>query len=171
MSPHSHRQRQRSDLLAEHPWGDVGQIVLAILFFSVWIADTFFLRYTTFLSSHVSLNLRIAIGVVNALVAAYLARTSMKIVFGETREPPQVIREGVFGIVRHPMYLSEILLYLSFLLFNPSLAAACVWVLGIAFFYVIAKYEERQLLAYFGEDYRDYMQEVRMWLPSVSNRR
>ena len=171
MSYRRQGSEERSDLLAEHPWGDVGQIVLAILFFSVWIADTFFLRYTTFLSSHVSLNLRIAIGVVNALVAAYLARTSMKIVFGETREPPQVIRESVFGIVRHPMYLSEILLYLSFLLFNPSLAAACVWVLAIAFFHIIATYEERQLLAHFGEDYRDYMQEVRMWLPSVSNRR
>ena len=169
MSPH--RYSQRSDLLAEHPWGDVGQIVLAILFFSVWITDTFFLRYTTFVNSHVPLGLRIPVGIVNVLASAYLARTSMGIVFGETREPPQVIRESIFNIVRHPMYLSEILLYLGLLLFSLSLAAACVFGLAIGFFHIIALYEERQLLAHFGEDYRDYMQRVPMWLPRIWRRR
>ena len=171
MSPTGERRRQRAGLLDEHPWGDAGQIALAILFFAVWIGDTFFLRCTTFVNSYVPLGLRIPVGIVNLLAALYLARTSLRIVFGETRETPQVIRESVFNIVRHPMYLSEILLYLGFLLFSLSLAAVVVWMLGIGFLHVIARYEERRLLAHFGKDYRDYMREVPMWLPWIWRRR
>jgi protein-S-isoprenylcysteine O-methyltransferase Ste14 len=68
------------------------------------------------------------------------------------------------------MYLSEILLSLGVLLFSLSLAAAGVWILMIAFLHVIAQYEERQLLAHFGEEYRDYKSEVSMWLPTVRSR-
>ena len=166
MMSHQHRE----SLTGEHPWGDAGQIVLAVLFFVVWILDSFVCRITTFLNPIVLLYVRIPLGVVIVLAAAYLVRRSQQIVFGEDQEKPHVIRNGVFGIVRHPMYLSEILLYLGLLLFSLSLAAACVWGLAIGFLHVIARYEERQLLAHFGEDYRDYMQEVRMWLPSLSSR-
>ena len=44
-----------------------------------------------------------------------------------------MITKGVFGLVRHPIYLSEILLYLGFLFFSASLAAACVWAIAILF--------------------------------------
>ncbi|MFC2094819.1 methyltransferase family protein [Candidatus Bipolaricaulota bacterium] len=170
MSASGHGHQQREGLLAEHPWGDAGQIVFAILFLVVWIVDTFVLRYTTFINVRVPFSLRAAVGTVNILVALYMARSSQRIVFGKKRDKPEVIREGVYGIVRHPMYLSEILLGLGILLFSLSLAAAGVWVLAIGFLHFIAKYEERQLLEHFGNDYRDYMQEVRMWLPSVSGR-
>jgi protein-S-isoprenylcysteine O-methyltransferase Ste14 len=168
MSYRRQGREERSDLLAEHPWGDAGQIVLAGLFLAVWVTDTFFLRYTTFINSQVPSNLRIAIGIVNVLVALYLASASHRILLGQSHDEPKLIRAGVFGIVRHPMYLGEILLYLGVLLFSLSLAAAGVWILVIAFLHVIARYEERQLLAHFGNEYRDYMSEVRMWWPSVS---
>ena len=168
MSERGQGSEERSALLGEHPWGDTGQIVLAVLFFVVWITDTFFLRFTTFINITVPLELRVAIGIVNVLVALYLAGASHRLLLGKIRDEPQLIREGVFGIVRHPMYLGEILLYLAFLLFSPSLAAAVVWILVIAFLNIIARYEERQLLAHFGGEYRDYMSEVRMWWPSVS---
>ena len=171
MKPIDRRHRQRSDLLAEHPWGDTGQIVLAILFLVVWIGDTFFLHYTTFINAQAPFGLRVSVGTVNLLAALYLARTSHRLAFKQLGETPRVIREGVFGIVRHPMYLSEILLYLGLLLFSLSLAAACVWGLAIGFLHFIARYEEHQLLAHFGEDYREYMQEVPMWLPSISGLR
>jgi protein-S-isoprenylcysteine O-methyltransferase Ste14 len=170
MTHRKQESEERTDLLAEHPWGDVGQIVLAVLFLVVWIADSFFLHYTTFINLQVRSDLRIAIGIVNVLVALYLASASHRILLGKTRDDPQLIQESVFGIVRHPMYLGEILLFLGILLFSLSLAAAGVWVLMIAFLYVIARYEERQLLAHFGEEYRDYMSHVSMWLPSIRAR-
>jgi hypothetical protein len=33
---------QRDDLTGEHPFGDAGQIIFALLFLGIWIADSFF---------------------------------------------------------------------------------------------------------------------------------
>ncbi len=170
MSQSEHEQHQREDLLKEHPWGDTGQIVLGILFLVVWIGDSFILHLTTSINTQVPLGVRAAISLVNILAAIYLAVASHRTMLGDVRDEPQVVRTGVYGIVRHPMYLSVILLSLGLLLFSLSLAAAGVWILLIGFMHIIARYEERELVAYFGEDYRNYQEEVKMWLPTVSGR-
>ncbi|MBC8478191.1 DUF1295 domain-containing protein, partial [bacterium] len=93
------------------------------------------------------------------------AWTSIRIVFGEVREQPAVIRQGVFNLVRHPMYLSEILLYLGLLLLSLSLAATFVWLLAIIFLHFISRHEEKLLLERFGNEYARYLHEVPMWIP------
>ncbi|MBE9471188.1 MAG: isoprenylcysteine carboxylmethyltransferase family protein [Chloroflexi bacterium] len=163
-------QRQRGDLTGEHTVGDAGQIVLACLFAATWILDAFFFKYTTFLNQYVPLVIRIPLGVILLVLSGYLAKTGMSIVFGEKREQPGVIRKGVFNVVRHPIYLSEILLYLGFLMLSISLAAAVVWVIAILFLHYISRHEERLLLARFGEDYEQYMREVPMWIPRLRKR-
>jgi protein-S-isoprenylcysteine O-methyltransferase Ste14 len=105
------------------------------------------------------------LGVLLFILSAYLARRGLAIVFGERRERPVVIRKGVFGVIRHPVYLSEILLYLGFLMLSLSMAAAGVWAITILFPHYISKYEEKLLLSRFGDDYTKYIQEVPMWLP------
>ena len=162
--------QQRDDLTGEHVVGDAGQIVLACLFAATWIADTFFFKYTTFLNQYVPLGARIPSGVVLLVLSGYLVKTSMSIVFGEEREKPGVIRKSVFGVVRHPVYLSEILFYFGLLMLSISLAAAVVWVIAIGFLHYISRYEERLLLARFGEDYEMYMREVPMWFPRLRKR-
>jgi protein-S-isoprenylcysteine O-methyltransferase Ste14 len=86
-------------------------------------------------------------------------------VFGEEREEPGVIRKGVFSVVRHPIYLGEILVYLGLLMLSLSLAAAVAWAIAIAFLHTISRYEEGLLLARFGEAYEAYMREVPKWIP------
>ena len=136
----------------------------------MWIPDTFFLKYTTFLNNYVPLGFRIPFGVVLLVVSGYLAQTGLSIVFGEKREKPIVIRKSVFNVVRHPIYLSEILLYCGLLMLSISLAAFVVLVMAIIFLHYISHYEERLLLARFGEEYREYMQEVPMWTPRSRKR-
>jgi protein-S-isoprenylcysteine O-methyltransferase Ste14 len=94
----------------------------------------------------------------------------MLIVFGEKRENPGVIRKSVFKVVRHPIYLSEILLYLGFIMLSLSIAALCVWFISILFLFYICRYEEKLLLARFGEEYRNYMDDVGMWIPRLWKR-
>jgi len=163
-------KNDRDDLTGEHAFGDAGQIILACLFIGVWIADTFFFQYTTFLNRYIHLGARIPLGVLLFILSAYLARTGLAIVFGERRERPVVIRKGVFGIVRHPVYLSEILFYLALVMLSLSLAAAGVWGVTIVFLHYISKYEEKLLLARFGDDYAKYIQEVPMFLPRFRKR-
>lgn len=160
-------QRRRADLTGEHAAGDAGQVVLALLFLAIWASDTFVLKYTTFLNQHVPLPVRIVLGAALTVLSGYLARTSLAIVFGERRETPHVIRKSVYGVVRHPMYLSEIVLYLGLLMMSISLAAALVWAVAILFLRHISLYEERLLLARFGEDYEQYMREVPMLIPRL----
>jgi len=163
-------QKQRDDLTGEHTVGDAGQIILSCLFVATWMLDTFFLKYTTFLNHYVPLGVRILFGVVLLVLSCILARKGLSIVFSEKRETPCVIRKSVFNIVRHPIYLSEILLYLGFIMLNISLAAIFVWIIAILFLHYISLYEERLLLARFGEEYERYIQEVPMWIPRLRKR-
>ncbi len=81
------------------------------------------------------------------------------------RQQPGVIKESIFSVVRHPIYLSEILIYLGFLMLSISLAAAVVWLVAIGVLHYISRFEERLLLERFGEEYEQYMREVPMWIP------
>jgi protein-S-isoprenylcysteine O-methyltransferase Ste14 len=159
--------KTRQDLTGEHGIGDAGQIILAFLFAAFWITDSFFLHYTTFLNEYFSQWPRLPLSFFFLILSCYLARTGLAIVFGETREKPTVIRKGVFNWVRHPIYLSEILLYLGMLLISISLAAGVVWLIAIVFLHYISRHEEKLLLACFGEEYEQYMREVPMWIPRL----
>ena len=169
--PHRHTDREtlrnRDDLIGEHKLGDAGQIILACLFLATWIADSFFFKYTTVLNQYMPLSVKIPLGIVLFILSGYLARKGMSIVFGEERQKPGVIRNSVFGVVRHPIYLSEILLYLGFLMLSTSLAAALIWIIAIGFLHYISRYEEKLLLERFGDEYRQYMKEVPMWIPRL----
>lgn len=97
--------------------------------------------------------------------ACQLAIISLSIVFGEKRENPEVIRKSVFGVIRHPIYLSEILFYLGLLMVSISLVAALMLSIAIVFLHYIAQYEERMCLARYGEEYSRHMKDVPMWIP------
>ncbi|MCJ7681154.1 MAG: DUF1295 domain-containing protein [Candidatus Aminicenantes bacterium] len=156
---------QREDLVGEHRWGDAGQLILVLLFLGVWITDTFFLKKTTFLNQIVPAAVRLFAATGVFVSAGYLSFTGMRIVFGKDRVHTGVIRENVFDRMRHPIYFSELLLYLGFLCLSLSLAAAAVWVVAAIFLHVISRYEETLLIERFGDEYRRYIKEVPMWIP------
>ena len=160
-------RRHRDDLIGEHKISDAGQMILACLFMAIWIADSFFFKSTTVLDQYMLLSVKIPLGIILLILSGYLARTGLSIVFGEKRQKPGVIKKSVFGVVRHPIYLSEILLYLGLLMLSMSLAAVVIWVIAIGFLHYISRYEEKLLLARFGEEYEQYMREVPMWIPRL----
>ena len=89
--------KERDDLSGEHLISDAGQAIFACLFAAVWILDTFFLKYTTFLNGYVPFGLRLPFGVALLVISGYLAQTGLSIVFGEKRDNPIVIRKSVFN--------------------------------------------------------------------------
>jgi len=129
---------ERKDLAGEHPWGDVGQIVLFVIFVAVWVPDSFFFTYTTLVAAYVPLYVRIPLSAAVLAVSAYFALAGHRIIFDEEREVPVVIDQGVFGTVRHPLYFSVILFYLGLLLLTLSIAAVVVWAVIILFYNFIA---------------------------------
>lgn len=157
--------QHRDDLTGEHAFSDIGQLILLIIFLTIWIADSFVFKYSTFLTQYISNYIRVPIALIVLVISGLLAWTGLKIIFGETREEPQVITTGVFSIVRHPIYLSLILLYLGFILLSLSLLSVLVWILIIVFYYMISRYEEKLLIQRFGSAYEEYKKKVPMLLP------
>ena len=157
--------QHRDDLTGEHAFSDIGQLIFLIIFLIVWIADSFVFKYSTFLTQYVSNYIRVPITLIVLVISGLLAWTGLKIVFRETREDSQVITSGVFSIVRHPIYLGSILLYLGFILLSLSLLSFLVWILIIVFYYMISRYEEKLLIQRFGSAYEKYKKKVPMLLP------
>lgn len=159
--------KPRHDLTGEHHAGDAGQIVFAVLFFSIWIADSFFLRFTTQLNDIVSPWIRNIGGILILCIAGYCSFSGMRIVFGEVRETPSVIRKGVFNAVRHPVYLGEIVLYQGMCVMSMSLTSYIVAIAAAIFLFYLARFEETLLLSRFGDEYRTYMRDVGMFIPRI----
>jgi protein-S-isoprenylcysteine O-methyltransferase Ste14 len=162
--------QHREDLAGEHVFGDLGQLILFVLFITTWILDSFVFRYTIFFSTIIPHFVRIPLSIVIFYCSGYLARSGLRIVFGEVREEPAVIRDGVFGILRHPIYLGAILFYLGFLVLSFSLTACMLWLIAIGFYHFLAKFEEKKLIMKFGLEYQMYIEEVPMWIPYLKIR-
>jgi len=159
------RHRHKDNLAGEHRISDIGQLTLFCLFMALWISDMV-LDYSNFLNEYIQV-VRLPIGILLLIISGYMAGTGLLIVFGKKAKSQGVIRKGVFRLVRHPIYLSEIILYLGLLLLNISLASAIVLVIAMFFLHHISRYEEKLLLDKFGDEYKQYMKEVPMWFPRL----
>lgn len=164
------KHSERDDLAGEHQWSDTGQLILLFVFLAVWIVDSFVFQFTTFLTNYVPMYVRVPVAIVFLFLSGYLAKTGLDTVFDKTATPG-VISKGVFGVVRHPIYLGSILFYFVLLAISLSLAAVVVWIVIIVFYHIIARYEEKLLLKKFGAEYEQYMETVPMWLPLLGRRK
>jgi protein-S-isoprenylcysteine O-methyltransferase Ste14 len=137
----------------EHPLTDIGQRVLFAVFLAVWITDSFFFRYSVF-------------SAVLALAASVLLTLKAhKAVFNESGREPDLISEGVFSLVRHPMYLGSWLFSFGLVLMTFSVSSSAVSLIILLFYYLIARYEEQLLVSKFGDRYRIYQVCVPMLFP------
>lgn len=152
-------------LPGEHQLGDLGQLILLLLFLGVWITDSFIFHYSTFLRQHISDFIRIPLSALVLIAGWYLARNGVRAVFVKGKSTPELIRTGVYRIVRHPIYSGTILFYLGATLITMSLAAAACWILIVVYYVLISRYEERILTGTFGEAYISYQKEVGMMFP------
>ncbi|MBU0528455.1 isoprenylcysteine carboxylmethyltransferase family protein [bacterium] len=159
------RHEGRADLIGEHTFGDRGQLILLAIFLIIWITDSFIFNYSTSLQDKIPNSIRMLIGFPILIIAGIFAKYRLGIVFGEVRDKPEVIEKSVFKIVRHPIYLGSILLYLGLTILTCSIASTLIWVIIVIFYYYISKYEEKLLLKKFGKEYKNYMERVPMLIP------
>ena len=156
---------QHQHLTGEYRYGDSGQLVLFVIFMIVWIADSFLFKLTTFTADHIPFYIRIITAAVVLFLGGYVAMAGHNTIFKEVHTSPEVIRKGIFGVIRHPLYMGSVLFYLGLLILVPSLVSFIIWIVIISFYHYIARYEEKLLLEKFGDRYAAYMKEVPMWIP------
>ena len=71
-----------------------------------------------------------------------------------------LVDTGLYGVVRHPLYLGVMVLYVGAILAGQSWPVAAAAVPGIAVMYWNMVLEERWNLRRFGDEYMSYMQRV-----------
>ena len=67
--------------------------------------------------------------------------------------------------IRHPQYLFLAVAGLGFLLLWPRYLVLIMYLTMLFVYYLLAKYEEAECLAKFGESYESYLQKTHMFLP------
>jgi protein-S-isoprenylcysteine O-methyltransferase Ste14 len=77
---------------------------------------------------------------------------------------------GPYRLVRHPQYLGFIIIMAGFLLQWPTLLTLLMFPVLVVMYVRLARQEEREALAVFGEAYRRYMAETPGWLPHLTQR-
>jgi protein-S-isoprenylcysteine O-methyltransferase Ste14 len=75
----------------------------------------------------------------------------------------ELVRTGVYGIVRHPMYLSGLVIFT----FSPIITVngLTITVLADIYFLFGVFIEEQRFLRSFGDEYREYMKQVPRLIP------
>lgn len=114
--------------------------------------------------------LAIAVGIAAIAVGGFFGIAGVQALgrnrtpFPEPREGSNLIQTGIYGIVRHPLYTSVLLISLGWTCAWESAWALLPAILQIPFFHRKAILEERRLIRQF-PDYADYARRVPRFLP------
>ncbi len=76
-----------------------------------------------------------------------------------------LVKTGIYGYIRHPLYLSVFLLGTGILLKDPGTIQIILGLINLVAICVTAIIEEKEMIARFGDPYRLYMKETRMFIP------
>ena len=79
----------------------------------------------------------------------------------EVREKHELITRGIYSVIRHPMYASQMFWSIAqILLLQNWVAGFASLVAFIPFYFMRVRAEEQLMLEQFGDRYRSYMQKV-----------
>ena len=81
------------------------------------------------------------------------------------RAPTRLVTTGPYALIRNPMYLGHIIFMIGLTLFSRSPLALALTVFHTWWLDKRADEDESLLEGRFGAEYREYMRQVRRWLP------
>jgi len=76
-----------------------------------------------------------------------------------------LVKSGIYGLIRHPLYLSLFLLGSGVMMKDPGVPAIALGVINLIAVYFTARIEEKEMIAKFGDPYREYKKETKMFIP------
>lgn len=78
-----------------------------------------------------------------------------------------LVKSGIYGCIRHPLYLSIFLLGTGIVLKDPAPCQIILGIINLIAVYITARIEEKEMISKFGDDYRLYMTETKMFIPYI----
>lgn len=148
-------------------WGWEGMLVLTIWNIRYWFEDPFSLpQVFSWIFLFYSLYLIIAgVLLLHRKGKAHADREDPALYsFEKTTE---LVDTGLYKTIRHPLYASLFFLTWGVFLKNPTALLLVVALFSSVMFYLTARMDEKECVAYFGEAYQDYMKRTKMFVPYI----
>lgn len=99
----------------------------------------------------------------------WLLASAWKVLYA-AQHTGELASTGPYARVRHPQYLAFILIMLGFLVQWPTLLTLAMFPVLVFMYVRLARREEREVAAQFGEAYRHYAEHTPAFLPSLDAR-
>ena len=96
----------------------------------------------------------------------WLLAVSWKVLY-QAQRAHRLAVSGPYARLRHPQYIGFVLIMFGFLLQWPTLVTLAMFPILVFMYGRLAKYEEREMLAQFGDEYRRYMNSVPAFVPRL----
>ncbi len=78
-----------------------------------------------------------------------------------------LVKSGIYKYIRHPLYLSIFLLGTGIVLKNPGTLQIILGSVNLVAVYLTSRIEENEMIAKFGQEYRQYITETKMFIPFI----
>lgn len=85
----------------------------------------------------------------------------------KTTENQELVTEGIYSKVRHPFYLSILILFSGVAVISWNLYGLLFFILTLLALIIRIRKEERELIAKFGNEYLKYIKETPMIIPKL----
>lgn len=79
-----------------------------------------------------------------------------------------LVKQGIYRYIRHPQYTGLLLLSFGMMAEWATLPILILFPVMIVMYIRLAKREEKDMLAEFGDEYRQYMKATKMFIPFVA---
>lgn len=85
----------------------------------------------------------------------------------EFEKTTELVNQGIFKYIRHPLYSSLLFLTWGILLKNPTPQLLIVSFISTVFLYFTAIWDEKECKVFFGEKYIEYMKRTKRFIPFI----
>ncbi|MHA1883042.1 MAG: methyltransferase family protein [Candidatus Thorarchaeota archaeon] len=144
-------------------------VTIFVAFLSMWYWDWLYFLFTPELVQPVLF----VSGLVLMAVALIVTNRASKVISVSTvadmrtdRET-ELVTDGIYARVRHPLYLATLLLLFGLMAIYPF-AQVVVFSLALCIYTVIGAFlEERKLVTHYGQDYIEYKKQAGFLLPRI----
>jgi protein-S-isoprenylcysteine O-methyltransferase Ste14 len=103
------------------------------------------------------------------LVAGFWVLASAWNVLYQAQRAHRLATTGAYARIRHPQYVGFVLIMSSFLLQWPTLVTLAMYPVLLFMYARLAKREEADMLAQFGDEYRRYVAKVPAFIPKLGS--
>lgn len=107
-----------------------------------------------------------AIGMITGIIAVATMKLGNFSITPEPIKQAKLVTNGIYAVIRHPMYTAVLLITLPCAIATAQWHAYLVWLALLADLIIKLRYEERMLLARYGE-YDEYVKRTKRIVPFI----